>query len=143
MFGIKPNDGVDINLFNEKYYENKDILEDLIADDKSEIELEKKVSKYDYDEISRLFEFLQMCETNYTVVNLIMPIMFCLHQREDEMFLDLYMAQQKGMVEDYLNDKSLSELGVIRGFLENDNNRSFVFPDMYLKIIEKEKSYHI
>ena len=143
MFGIKPNDGVDINLFNEKYYENKDILEDLIADDKSEIELEKKVSKYDYDEISRLFEFLQMCETNYTVVNLIMPILFCLHQREDEMFLDLYMAQQKGMVEDYLDDRSLSELRVIRKCFENDRNSSSVFPDMYSKIIEKEESYHI
>ena len=143
MFGIKPNDGVDINLFNEKYYENKDILEDLITDDKSEIELEKKVSKYDYDEISRLFEFLQMCETNYTVVNLIMPIIFCLHQKEDEMFLDLYMAQQKGMVEDYLDDRSLSELRVIRKCFENDRNSSSVFPDMYSKIIEKEESYHI
>ena len=143
MFGIKPNDGVDINLFDEKYNENKDILEDLITDDKSEIELEKKVSKYDYDEISRLFEFLQMCETNYTVVNLIMPIIFCLHQKEDEMFLDLYMAQQKGMVEDYLDDRSLSELRVIRKCFENDRNSSSVFPDMYSKIIEKEESYHI
>lgn len=143
MFGIKPIEGINIDLFNEKYAENKDIIDDLIDGDMSDKTIEKKLSKLNYDEVFGLFEFLQMCDNNYTVVNLLMPIIFYLHQKEDEMFLGLYMAQQNGDIEEYLNERSLSEIRLIRKCFENDKSSSLIFPDMYQKIMEKEKSYHI
>ena len=143
MFGIKPIEGIDIDLFNKKYNENKNIIDILIDEDMNEKNIEKKISSLGYDEIFELFEFLQMCDNNYTVVNLLMPITLYLHQKEDDMFLDLYMAQQTGNIEKYLSERSLSELRVIKRCFENDGNSFLIFPDLYQEIVEKEKSYHI
>ena len=139
MFDIEPND-VLFEDFNEIYALNKDILDDLIlACEESDKVLGEKVALLGYDKALELLEFLRKCRQSYVVINLISVLEAYSFEKEDEAFLDLYIAIQSGKVEDWLESCDLSKINMLSKNFREDETIALVFPDMRDYVMEREK----
>lgn len=139
MFDIEPND-VLFEDFNEIYALNKDILDDLIlACEESDKVLGEKVALLGYDKALELLEFLRKCRQSYVVINLISALEAYSFEKEDEAFLDLYIAIQSGKVEDWLESCDLSKINMLSKNFREDETIALVFPDMRDYVMEREK----
>ena len=139
MFDIEPND-VLFEDFNEVYALNKDILDDLIlACEESDKVLGEKVALLGYDKALELLEFLRKCRQSYVVINLISALEAYSFEKEDEAFLDLYIAIQSGKVEDWLESCDLSKINMLSKNFREDETIALVFPDMRDYVMEREK----
>ena len=144
MFGITPNLDTNIEEFNQKYINVKEMLDDLMNYlDKSEKELDRAIKKYDYDSVYELLDFLKLCKRNYTVVTLTMALELYSHQLEDEAFLDLYVRIQDDTFEAWLDNCSLSDLKKLKRCFESFDTICDIFPETVNIVLEKEKSYHM
>lgn len=140
MFDIEPNDDVLFEDFNEIYALNKDILDDLIlACEESDKVLGEKVALLGYDKALELLEFLRKCRQSYVVINLISALEAYSFEKEDEAFLDLYIAIQSGKVEDWLESCDLSKINMLSKNFHEDETIALVFPDMRDYVMEREK----
>lgn len=139
MFDIEPND-VLFEDFNEVYALNKDVLDDLIlACEESDKVLGEKVALLGYDKALELLEFLRKCRQSYVVINLISVLEAYSFEKEDEAFLDLYIAIQSGKVEDWLESCDLSKINMLSKNFREDETIALVFPDMRDYVMEREK----
>ncbi len=139
MFDIEPND-VLFEDFNEIYALNKDVLDDLIlACEESDKVLGEKVALLGYDKALELLEFLRKCRQSYVVINLISALEAYSFEKEDEAFLDLYIAIQSGKVEDWLESCDLSKINMLSKNFREDETIALVFPDMRDYVMEREK----
>lgn len=144
MFGITSNLDTNIEEFNQKYINIKEMLDDLMNYlDKSEKELDRAIKKYDYDMVYELLDFLKLCEKNYTVVTLTMALETYVHQLEDEAFLDMYVRIQDDTFNEWLNNCSLSDLKKLKSSFQNFNTIYEMFPEVTSLVLEKEESYHM
>ena len=144
MFEIAPDLETNIEEFNKKYINIKEMLDDLINYlDKSERELDQAIKQYDYDSVYELIEFLKLCKRNYTVITLTMALEVYSHQLEDEAFLDLYVRIQDNTFEAWLDNCRLSDLKKLKRCFQDFDNAYEMFPDVTALVIEKEKSYHM
>lgn len=144
MFEIIPNLDTDVEEFNKKYINIKEMLDDLINYlDKSERELDQAIKQYDYDSVYELIEFLKLCKKNYTVITLTMALEVYSHQLEDEAFLDLYVRIQDDTFEAWLDNCSLSDLKKLKRCFESFDTICDIFPETVNIVLEKEKSYHM
>ena len=144
MFEITPNLDTNIEEFNQKYINVKEMLDDLINYlDKSERELDQAIKQYDYDSVYELIEFLKLCKKNYTVITLTMALEVYSHQLEDEAFLDLYVRIQDDTFEAWLDNCSLSDLKKLKRCFESFDTICDIFPETVNIVLEKEKSYHM
>lgn len=140
MFDIEPNDDVLFEDFNEIYALNKDILDDLIlACEESDKVLGEKVALLGYDKALELLGFLRKCRQSYVVINLISALEAYSFEKEDEAFLDLYIAIQSGKVEDWLESCDLSKINMLSKNFREDETIALVFPDMRDYVMEREK----
>lgn len=139
MFDIEPND-VLFEDFNEVYALNKDVLDDLIlACEESDKVLGEKVALLGYDKALELLDFLRKCRQSYVVINLISALEAYSFEKEDEAFLDLYIAIQSGKVEDWLESCDLSKINMLSKNFREDETIALVFPDMRDYVMEREK----
>ena len=144
MFEIIPNLDTDVEEFNKKYINIKEMLDDLINYlDKSEKELDQAIKQYDYDSVYELIEFLKLCKKNYTVITLTMALEVYSHQLEDEAFLDLYVRVQNDTFNNWLDECSLSDLRKLKRCFESFDTICDIFPETVNIVLEKEKSYHM
>ena len=144
MFEITPDLETNIEEFNKKYINIKEMLDDLINYlDKSERELDQAIKQYDYDSVYELIEFLKLCKRNYTVITLTMALEVYSHQLEDEAFLDLYVRIQDDTFEAWLDNCSLSDLKKLKRCFESFDTICDIFPETVNIVLEKEKSYHM
>ena len=144
MFEIIPNLDTDVEEFNKKYINIKEMLDDLINYlDRSERELDQAIKQYDYDSVYELIEFLKLCKRNYTVITLTMALEVYSHQLEDEAFLDLYVRIQDDTFEAWLDNCSLSDLKKLKRCFESFDTICDIFPETVNIVLEKEKSYHM
>lgn len=144
MFGITSNLDTNIEEFNQKYINIKEMLDDLMNYlDKSEKELDRAIKKYDYDMVYELLDFLKLCEKNYTVVTLTMALETYVHQLEDEAFLDMYVRIQDDTFNEWLDNCSLSDLKKLKSSFQNFNTIYEMFPEVTSLVLEKEESYHM
>ena len=144
MFGIEPKIDVNLEEFNKQYINVKEMLNDLIDYlDKSERELDQAIKQYDYDSVYELLDFLKLCKSNYTTVNLRMALEVYCHQLEDEAFLDLYVRVQDDTFEAWLDNCSLSDLKKLKRCFESFATICDIFPETVNIVLEKEKSYHM
>ncbi|CCY46163.1 unknown [Firmicutes bacterium CAG:822] len=144
MFEIAPDLETNIEEFNKKYINIKEMLDDLINYlDKSERELDQAIKQYDYDSVYELIEFLKLCKKNYTVITLTMVLEVYSHQLEDEAFLDLYVRIQDDTFEAWLDNCSLSDLKKLKRCFESFATICDIFPETVNIVLEKEKSYHM
>ena len=144
MFEITPDLETNIEEFNKKYINIKEMLDDLINYlDKSERELDQAIKQYDYDSVYELIEFLKLCKKNYTVITLTMALEVYSHQLEDEAFLDLYVRIQDDTFEAWLDNCSLSDLKKLKRCFESFDTICDIFPETVNIVLEKEKSYHM
>lgn len=144
MFEIAPDLETNIEDFNKKYINIKEMLDDLINYlDKSERELDQAIKQYDYDSVYELIEFLKLCKKNYTVITLTMALEVYSHQLEDEAFLDLYVRIQDDTFEAWLDNCSLSDLKKLKRCFESFDTICDIFPETVNIVLEKEKSYHM
>ena len=139
MFDIEPND-VLFEDFNEVYALNKDVLDDLIlACEESDKVLGEKVALLGYDKALELLGFLRKCRQSYVVINLISALEAYSFEKEDEAFLDLYIAIQSGKVEDWLESCDLSKINMLSKNFREDETIALVFPDMRDYVMKREK----
>ena len=144
MFEIAPDLETNIEEFNKKYINIKEMLDDLINYlDKSEKELDQAIKQYDYDSVYELIEFLKLCKKNYTVITLTMALEVYSHQLEDEAFLDLYVRVQNDTFNNWLDECSLSDLRKLKRCFESFDTICDIFPETVNIVLEKEKSYHM
>ena len=144
MFEIAPDLETNIEEFNKKYINIKEMLDDLINYlDKSERELDQAIKQYDYDSVYELIEFLKLCKKNYIVITLTMALEVYSHQLEDEAFLDLYVRIQDDTFEAWLDNCSLSDLKKLKRCFESFDTICDIFPETVNIVLEKEKSYHM
>ena len=144
MFEIAPDLETNIEDFNKKYINIKEMLDDLINYlDKSERELDQAIKQYDYDSVYELIEFLKLCKKNYTVITLTMALEVYSHQLEDEAFLDLYVRVQNDTFNNWLDECSLSDLRKLKRCFESFDTICDIFPETVNIVLEKEKSYHM
>ena len=144
MFGIEPKIDVNLEEFNKQYINVKEMLNDLIDYlDKSERELDLAIKQYNYDSVYELLDFLKLCKSNYTTVNLRMALEVYCHQLEDEAFLDLYVRVQDDTFNDWLNNCSLSDLKKLKRSFQDFDNAYDIFPEVTSLVLEKEKNYHM
>ena len=138
MFGIMSNGNLDNELFNKMYLKEKDVIDNLIfyMENFSNM-LEIKLEEYGYEKISEILNFLDNCKDNYTTFGLKVSSEEYLNRKKDELFLNLYLANQDGNVETWLNSLSLSELMALRSDIENDASFVSVFPDLYSAVSKK------
>lgn len=144
MFEIASDLETNIEDFNKKYINIKEMLDDLINYlDKSERELDQAIKQYDYDSVYELIEFLKLCKRNYTVITLTMALEVYSHQLEDEAFLDLYVRVQNDTFNNWLDECSLSDLRKLKRCFESFDTICDIFPETVNIVLEKEKSYHM
>lgn len=144
MFGIISNENIDTELFNEMYEENQSMIDELVFYmDKSDKLLEVKIDEFGYDKARKLLEFLSNCEVNYTTVNLISSLEGYCEKKEDEAFLDLYMAIQNGSIEEWMKECDLTKINMLYKNFQDDQVISLIFPDMVSYVSLKEKELHI
>ena len=143
MFGIMSNGKMDQEMFNEIYLENKEILDSLVFYMEQSLKLlEVKLDELGYDKVQELKEFLDNCEANYTVINLMASLEGFLEKKEDEVFLDLYMAIQDDKLDEWLKDCDMSKINMLYRNFKEDETVALLFPDIRDYVLEKEKSLH-
>ena len=140
MFGIVSNGNIDDKIFNEMYKENKEILDSLnFYMEQNPKMIEIKLEEISYDKIYELLTLLNNCKINYTVIGLITVLEGYLEKKEDELFLDLYLAYQNGDANTWLDERTLPELNILRKAIQNDSSFESVFPDLSTVISNKVK----
>ena len=140
MFEIVSNGNIDDKIFNEMYKENKEIIDSLIFYmEQNPKMVEIKLEEISYDKIYELLTFLNNCKINYTVIGLITSLEGYLEKKEDELFLDLYLAYQNGDANTWLDERTLPELNILRKAIQNDSSFESVFPDLSTVISNKIK----
>ena len=140
MFEIVSNGNIDDKIFNEMYKENKEIIDNLnFYIEQNPKMLEIKLEEFSYDKIYELLKFLNNCSPNYTTINLITVLEGYLEKKEDELFLDLYLAYQNGDANTWLDERTLPELNILRKAIQNDSSFESVFPDLSTVISNKIK----
>lgn len=93
MLGFIPKKDINVDYFCAFYEENADILESLLDKAEGDGDLALEIRKCSDEKVLELLDFMNMCETNYTVSVIGSSLKTYLHQKEDEVFLDLYMAK--------------------------------------------------
>ena len=140
MFEIVSNGNIDDKIFNEMYKENKEILDSLnFYMEQNPKMIEIKLEEISYDKIYELLTLLNNCKINYTVIGLITSLEGYLEKKEDELFLDLYLAYQNGDANTWLDERTLPELNILRKAIQNDSSFESVFPDLSTVISNKIK----
>ena len=140
MFEIVSNGNIDDKIFNEMYKENKEIIDSLIFYmEQNPKMVEIKLEEISYDKIYELLIFLNNCKINYTVIFLITSLEGYLEKKEDELFLDLYLAYQNGDANTWIDERTLPELNILRKAIQNDSSFESVFPDLSTVISNKIK----
>lgn len=144
MFEIEPNLDINLEEFNKKYINVKEMLDDLINYiDKGESKLSQAIKQYGYESAYELLDFLKLCKKNYTVIILTRALEVYCHQLEDEAFLDLYSRVQDETFDSWLEDSSLTELRKLKKSFQDFNDVYEIFPDVVSLVLEKEKNYHL
>lgn len=143
MFGIISNGKLDSELFNEMYAENKEIIDNLVfyIDNNSKL-LDVKIDEVGYDKAQELRQFLNACELNYTTINLIASLEAYSEKKEDEFFLDLYMAIQDGNIDEFLENCDMTEMRTLYTKIKSDETLSVLLPDIEAYVLEREKGLH-
>ena len=140
MFGIVSNGKINDEIFNKMYAANKEIIDNLnFYIEQNPKMLEIKLEEFSYDKIYELLKFLNNCSPNYTTINLITVLEGYLEKKEDELFLDLYLAYQNGDANVWLDERTLPELNILRKAIQNDSSFESVFPDLSTVISNKIK----
>lgn len=140
MFEIVSNGNIDDKIFNEMYKENKEIIDSLIFYmEQNPKMVEIKLEEISYDKIYELLTFLNDCKINYTVIFLITSLEGYLEKKEDELFLDLYLAYQNGDANTWIDERTLPELNILRKAIQNDSSFESIFPDLSTVISNKIK----
>ena len=140
MFGIVSNGKINDEIFNKMYAANKEIIDNLnFYIEQNPKMLEIKLEEFSYDKIYELLKFLNNCKINYTVIFLITSLEGYLEKKEDELFLDLYLAYQNGDANTWLDERTLPELNILRKAIQNDSSFESVFPDLSTVISNKIK----
>lgn len=140
MFEIVSNGNIDDKIFNEMYKENKEIIDSLIFYmEQNPKMVEIKLEEISYDKIYELLIFLNNCKINYTVIFLISAIEGYLEKKEDELFLDLYLAYQNGDANTWIDERTLPELNILRKAIQNDSSFESIFSDLSTVISNKIK----
>lgn len=140
MFEIVSNGNIDDKIFNEMYKENKEILDSLnFYMEQNPKMVEIKLEEISYDKIYELLTFLNNCKINYTVIFLITSLEGYLEKKEDELFLDLYLAYQNGDANVWLDERTLPELNILKKAIQNDSSFEYIFPDLSTVISNKIK----
>lgn len=140
MFEIVSNGNIDDKIFNEMYKENKEIIDSLIFYmEQNPKMVEIKLEEISYDKIYELLIFLNNCKINYMVIFLISALEGYLEKKEDELFLDLYLAYQNGNANTWIDERTLPELNILRKAIQNDSSFESVFPDLSTVISNKIK----
>ena len=140
MFGIVSNGKINDEIFNKMYKENKEILDSLnFYMEQNPKMIEIKLEEFSYDKIYELLKFLNNCKINYTVIGLITSLEGYLEKKEDELFLDLYLAYQNGDANTWLDERTLPELNILRKAIQNDSSFESIFPDLSTVISNKIK----
>ena len=113
MFGIMSNGEIDNELFNEMYLENKEIIENMIFYmDKNPKLLEVKLDELGYDKVQEVLAFLNNCKPNYTTISLMAFLEGYCEKKEDEIFLDLYVAIQEGKLDEWLEKCDITKINM-------------------------------
>lgn len=140
MFGIVSNGKINDEIFNKMYAAKKEIIDNLnFYIEQNPKMLEIKLEEFSYDKIYELLKFLNNCSPNYTTINLITVLEGYLEKKEDELFLDLYLAYQNGDANTWLDERTLPELNILRKAIQNDSSFESVFPDLSTVISNKIK----
>lgn len=140
MFGIVSNGKINDEIFNKMYAANKEIIDNLnFYIEQNPKMLEIKLEEFSYDKIYELLKFLNNCKINYTVIFLITSLEGYLEKKEDELFLDLYLAYQNGDANTWLDKRTLPELNILRKAIQNDSSFESIFPDLSTVISNKIK----
>lgn len=140
MFEIVSNGNIDDKIFNEMYKENKEIIDSLIFYmEQNPKMVEIKLEEISYDKIYELLTFLNDCKINYTVIFLITSLEGYLEKKEDELFLDLYLADQNGDANTWIDERTLPELNILKKAIQNDSSFESIFPDLSTVISNKIK----
>lgn len=143
MFGIKSNGMLDNELFNEMYLENEKIIEDMLFYvEKNPKLLEVKLDELGYDKVREVLAFLENCEVNYTTINLMSSLEGYCQKKEDEIFLDLYMAIQEGNLDEWLGSCDMTKINMLYKNFKDDRVISLLFPDIREYVLQKEKALH-
>lgn len=141
MFDIKPLDSADISNFNDFYEKNKDVIDRLIISClESDNVLEEVIKELGYDNALELVNFFKECESNYMVINLSAALETYCYNKENEAFLDLYMAISDGRIDSFLASCDLTMINMLSNNFKDDEVMSLIFPDMRSYILEREKN---
>ena len=140
MFGIMSIGNIDDEIYNKMYEENKEIIDNLnFYMEQNPKMLEIKLEEFSYDKIYELLKFLNNCSPNYTTINLITVLEGYLEKKEDELFLDLYLAYQSGDANAWIDKRTLPELNILKKAIQNDSSFEYIFPDLSSTISNKIK----
>lgn len=143
MFGIMSNGKIDIELFNEMYLENKAIIENLLFYmEKSPKLLEVKLDELGYDKVQDLIAFFSNCNPNYTTISLMAFLEGYCEKKEDEIFLDLYMAIQEGKSDEWLEKCDITKINMLHKNFKDDEIIALLFPDIKDYVLERESKLH-
>ena len=142
MFGIMSNGEIDNELFNEMYLENKEIIENMIFYmDKNPKLLEVKLDELGYDKVQKVLAFLNNCKSNYTTISLMASLEGYCEKKEDEVFLDLYVAIQEGKLDEWLEKCDITKINMLYKNFKDDKVISLLFPDIREYVFNKEKNF--
>ncbi len=142
VFGIMSNGEIDNELFNEMYLENKEIIENMIFYmDKNPKLLEVKLDELGYDKVQEVLAFLNNCKPNYTTISLMASLEGYCEKKEDEIFLDLYVAIQEGKLDEWLEKCDITKINMLYKSFKDDKVISLLFPDIREYVFNKEKNF--
>ena len=142
MFGIMSNGEIDNELFNEMYLENKEIIENMIFYmDKNPKLLEVKLDELGYDKVQEVLAFLNNCKPNYTTISVMASLEGYCEKKEDEIFLDLYVAIQEGKLDEWLEKCDITKINMLYKNFKDDKVISLLFPDIREYVFNKEKNF--
>lgn len=142
VFGIISNGEIDNELFNEMYLENKEIIENMIFYmDKNPKLLEVKLDELGYDKVQEVLAFLNNCKPNYTTISLMASFEGYCEKKEDEIFLDLYVAIQEGKLDEWLEKCDITKINMLYKNFKDDKVISLLFPDIREYVFNKEKNF--
>lgn len=137
MLEINPKKNIDIVYFNEKLVEFETLIDEFLEVLNDGSALDKKLKSLDYQIALDLLNFFELCEKNYALNILSNAIMIYCHQREDEAFLDLYMANQDDTLDEFIKNADEVTLHKILRCFENDKNLLEMFEEVNSKIVNK------
>lgn len=119
---FKCMDGIDSELFEKKYSQNKNVLDYVLCNTNR---LDEFMHDAGYEICNEICLFLSMCESNFVVSFLYSKFQLYCHQCEDYMFLDFYNTYQNGDIYEYISNISKTDLKILRKCFDD-----LVFPEM-------------